>query len=399
MFQIDVLRPITSMSTVIKPQITANITPQKPNISILKSSANQSSLILSTSNAQQLTPSKTVKFKLLLDEEPDEPVKRDEPVTKQQVEFSEPFEIVNLKDKIFELRKSSSVASIDSAMSTISSRSAFNLGARLADLENDEKLMNAEGPSSSEPIDDTYLKILESYNPQTFSNDSSSNDSNVLNEENETKTTETNSVFKQPIETAKQNETKMPNSFFKIISTESFANSTISSKSGTNLAERLNDFESHTIEENFRPLCNKDSVINEDNLLIAAETKCIFKQPIEIIKQNETKLPSSFYKISSTDSFANSTISSKSGLAERLNDFESHTIEENFRPIDFERKEEEEQQQEKPNDFILPVANSFSVNSIQSTLSSQSAKNLQERLEDFENESMSDFKMSGNDKS
>lgn len=282
------------------------LTPQKPNTSILKCTTNQSSTLLNTTGNTQLTPGKSVKFNFITENAPEDSFKKHQ----QAIEFHEPFEIVNLRDRALELHKSPSAGSLDSAMSTISSRSALNLPARLADLENDEKIMEMETATQNNEK-----------NYQMFSNDSSN--SSLLNDEDDedkehhvTLTEKTDdALFKQPVDVTENRNSTI--GFLKINSGDSFANSTVSSKTGTGLAERLNDFETQTIEENF----------NGDILIVFMET----------IQQRQ-------------DDINNSTI---------------HTVN--------------------------------SMTSVKSTMSSQSAKNLQERLEDFENESISDYKISGND--
>ncbi len=189
-------------------------------------------------------------------------------------------------------------------MSTLSSRSALNLQARLEDLENDEKLMDEERQNNIEMDNDVGLHM--------FSNESTS--SSVSNE------------------------------------------STISSKSASNLENRLNEFEpSKTVEKTESPKGSCNSEV-------------IFKQPTSPVRLESSP---SILKISSVVSLA-TTISSCTGLAERLDDFESHTIEESFKPMEIEKKQ------------IFPTISSF--NSIQSTMSSKSAQNLQTRLHDFDNE-------------
>ena len=258
--------PISLPTTTTKPH-SAQKTPQKPNSSILKTTQSQ----------QQLTPGKSVKFKLA--SSTSETIVQ----TAKQPEFLEPFEIVNLKEKMQEIHKSSSTGSLDSVMSTISSRSAINLPARLADFENDEKLMN----------EDKAAAAVESYDYQMFSNESSNTSLNSNEQEKEEEALklpiEKEVLFKQPVEVALNK-----NEFSKINSLESFANSTVSSRTGTGLAERLNDFETETIEENFQPMERVDQGISHVNSLASVK----------------------------------STISSQSAknLQERLQDFENESI-------------------------------------------------------------------------
>jgi hypothetical protein len=255
-----------------KPTDKTQKTPPKPNASILKPTTIQSSTLITNT---QLTPGKSVKFKLTNS--------KDESQIVKETEFLQPFKIVNLKEKMQELHKSPSAGSLDSIMSTISSRSAVNLPARLADFENDEKLMNEDRVTCEPQNNDDY---------QMFSNESSNTSLNSNEQEREEAFKLPDKVlFKQPIEKAvNQNE------FSKISSVESLANSTVSSRTGTGLAERLNDFETETIEENFNPI-------------------------------EKTHEPQGIIHVNSMASIK-STISSQSAknLQERLQDFENESI-------------------------------------------------------------------------
>jgi hypothetical protein len=200
-------------------------------------------------------------------------------LTNSKDEFLQPFKIVNLKEKMQELHKSPSAGSLDSIMSTISSRSAVNLPARLADFENDEKLMNEDRVTCEPQNNDDY---------QMFSNESSNTSLNSNEQEGEEAFKLPDKVlFKQPIEKAvNQNE----------VSKISSVDSTVSSRTGTGLAERLNDFETETIEENFNPI-------------------------------EKTHEPQGIIHVNSMASIK-STISSQSAknLQERLQDFENESI-------------------------------------------------------------------------
>lgn len=428
LFDIDSARPM-SISKIIAPNtsivatsssatpcnvVSSSLTPQKPNSSILKSTNSNISIAagLNTNPLQQLTPSKSVKFKLLkfMSENEGEEDLNEKQMRKQDQEntLQERCEIVNLKEKELELRKSSSVASFDSAMSVISSRSASNLQARLDDLENDENLMNRGQERESNDVEMNLQSdtLVNCDDIQKSANSSSSFDSTLstlssksgrdlekrltevqtpmsedaqetqqISEDNSIVSDDT-SLFKVPTilpEASKTQDLKKNLSISSTLSTMS---------SNSNLSDRLDEVQTGSTAD-FNLMIQK---INNNQT-------SPFKKPVNISSAAETLNEQTMKKTISVASTL-STLSSKSGSnwPERLKDFDEKTIEETFKIDDKPSNIAENVARLDENQEMRKCLSIDSINSIRSTMSSQSGKNLQKRLKDFDNESMDEDK-------